>query len=515
MMNSYILVCMIIIYLMYYFQGIFSIVMFSSLKMSLISDSYSFFFFLTLTVVSSSVFLWTDYYMSNSIFLKRFMSLVILFVVSMWCLIFCPNWIFSMVGWDGLGVTSFLLVIFFKTRKALGSGLITAFTNRIGDCFFLLSIPLFFFNGWYFLNPTFFWFFVCFFLLSLTKSAQVPFSTWLPSAMAAPTPVSALVHSSTLVTAGIYLLIRYNFLNLYFLSIVGTFTMIMAGFSACSEIDVKKLVALSTLSQLGVMFVSLGLSQKKLAFYHLLTHALFKALLFMCVGIVIHNLFGSQEFREKGTLGAAGFSPIGFFIISNFALMGFPYMSGFFSKDSILEFFFYKEYSFFLMLLFLFGIGLTTMYSFYLINCALMSLFSKKPYLKVLNAKYSLKLPLSILSVGAIAGGYFLTLGFLDISIFMNYVDKILPVFCINLGLLLGMYVHSFENPPTLHTMWGLSSPAQMGSTPLEELAKLEMMDKGWFDWFSMWPLVAHFTALVYSFLSSLLMLLGILFIIL
>lgn len=178
-------------------------------------------------------------------------------------------------------------------------------------------------------------------LASITKRAQIPFSAWLPAAMAAPTPVSALVHSSTLVTAGVYLLIRFSFLieervrSVLFL--VARMTSLMAGFNACIESDLKKIIALSTLSQLGFIIIILALGFSTLAFYHLLTHAVFKALLFICGGKIIHEVGNRQDCRLIGGLREAlPFTRVAL-NLSRLSLCGFPFLAGFYSKDLIVE----------------------------------------------------------------------------------------------------------------------------------------------------------------------------------
>lgn len=174
--------------------------------------------------------------------------------------------------------------------------MITALTNRLGDCFLLGILGV---AAWARVHPPLVYLVVVLLLLtSITKRAQIPFASWLPSAIAAPTPVRALVHSSTLVTAGVYLLMRFNMASYEWMLAFGRATILIAGLCACAEIDIKKIVALSTLSQLGVMIVALATAQKDFCFFHLITHAMFKALLFMCVGVGIHTIFGSQDFRS-------------------------------------------------------------------------------------------------------------------------------------------------------------------------------------------------------------------------
>jgi len=178
---------------------------------------------------------------------------------------------------------------------------------------------------------------------AITKSAQFPFCRWLPQAIAAPTPVSALVHSSTLVTAGVYLLIRFysvfsdSLFALRGLLFLGGLTMLLAGLGACNEFDLKKVVAYSTLSQLGVMFVALGLGAPILAFFHLLTHAMFKAVLFLCVGICIHHHDHMQDIRFMGNLVRRLPVTQTVMLVANLALCGMPFLAGFYSKEPVLE----------------------------------------------------------------------------------------------------------------------------------------------------------------------------------
>jgi len=207
----------------------------------------------------------------------------------------------------------------------------------------------------------------------------------LPAAIAAPTPVSALVHSSTLVTAGIYLLIRFNalFIDTYFIKfilLVGGLTIFMAGVSANFEFDLKKIIALSTLSQLGLIIRILGIGFFQLAFFHLLIHALFKALLFLCAGSIIHNIDNSQDIREIG--GLINFMPftISCFNIANLALCGIPFLAGFYSKDLILEVSIIYPLRYLSYVFYFFSTGLTVSYSFRLVFYTISGEFNEKSF---------------------------------------------------------------------------------------------------------------------------------------
>lgn len=209
-------------------------------------------------------------------------------------------------------------------------------------------------------------------IAGLTKRAQIPFSVWLPLAIAAPTPVSALVHSSTLVTAGVYLLFRFNRFLIRFevknlLLYISVFTIFMAGLIANFEIDLKKIIALSTLSQLGLIIIVLSLGLKFLAFYHLLTHAVFKSLLFICAGIIIHFIDNNQDIRFYGILNEYVPFTIIRFYVSRLALTGFPFLSGFYSKDLIIEIIYIINFNIFIISFIILSVILTVSYSLRLI----------------------------------------------------------------------------------------------------------------------------------------------------
>lgn len=216
-------------------------------------------------------------------------------------------------------------------------------------------------------------------LAAFTKRAQIPFSSWLPAAIAAPTPVSSLVHSSTLVTAGVYLLIRFNSFRVgtrFWGLIISLLTMFMAGLGANFEFDLKKIIALSTLRQLGLIMRILFLGNSSLSFFHLLTHALFKALLFMCAGNLIHSINNCQDIRYMGSLIGQMPLTISLFRISNISLCGLPFLSGFYSKDLVLEVLSMQQFNFFIYLVFFFSVGLTARYRFRLLYYTLFGSFN-------------------------------------------------------------------------------------------------------------------------------------------
>nr|YP_009640808.1 NADH dehydrogenase subunit 5 [Gyrostigma rhinocerontis]QCU81307.1 NADH dehydrogenase subunit 5 [Gyrostigma rhinocerontis] len=351
-----------------------------NIVMTLLLDWMSLIFMSFVLMISAMVIYYSKEYMSDEENMDRFIILVLMFVLSMVLLIISPNLISILLGWDGLGLVSYLLVIYYQNVKSYGAGMLTALANRIGDVALLLSIAwMLNYGSWNYV----------FYLeemessdmvvvgglvlvAGMTKSAQIPFSSWLPAAMAAPTPVSALVHSSTLVTAGVYLLIRFNILICEtwvgsILLLLSGLTMFMAGLGANYEFDLKKIIALSTLSQLGLMMSILAMGFYKLAFFHLLTHALFKALLFMCAGAVIHNMNNNQDIRFMGGLSLMMPMTSSCFNVANLALCGMPFLAGFYSKDLILEMVSLSYVNVFIFVLFFASTGLTACYSFRLV----------------------------------------------------------------------------------------------------------------------------------------------------
>nr|DAZ91283.1 TPA_asm: ND5 [Gammarus wautieri] len=340
---------------------------------SMVFDWMSLLFLGTVCLISGCVMKYSEYYMEGEINFFRFVYIMLMFVVSMWFLIISPNMISLLLGWDGLGLTSYALVIFYQSEFSCNAGMLTVLSNRIGDVAILLSVALLFDNGswdFYFMDLGYSLSLIFLVIMAgATKSAQMPFSAWLPAAMAAPTPVSALVHSSTLVTAGVYLLIRFSEciynsgMGLVVLG-VSVMTMVMAGSSAMLESDMKKLVALSTLSQLGIMMMILSIGMKELAFFHLVTHAMFKSTLFMCTGFMIHSVNGMQDARAMSSFWLSSPS-LGILLSStNLALCGFPFLAGFYSKDMILECMFMVNSNLFIVVMLILGTGLTVGYSF-------------------------------------------------------------------------------------------------------------------------------------------------------
>lgn len=342
--------------------------------LTLILDPLGLMFSCTVIIISANVLKFSTVYIKDDKFINRFTILVLLFVLSINILIFLPHLIILLLGWDGLGIVSFILVIYYQNPKSLAAGIVTALTNRIGDVMLLLAIAWTLNQGHW--NILHMWLtdentyqILAITVAAITKRAQIPFSSWLPAAMAAPTPVSALVHSSTLVTAGVFLLIRfYDFISTAWwfsplLLLTAVSTTLIAGFRATTECDIKKIIALSTLRQLGIIIAAIGLNMVHLAYFHIITHALFKALLFVCAGRFIHSHIHSQDLRWMGNLSSQIPTATSCLILANLALCGFPFISGFYSKDMIVETSIFYHHNLLIVMLILLAVGLTSFYS--------------------------------------------------------------------------------------------------------------------------------------------------------
>lgn len=278
--------------------------------------------------------------MGQEFYSHRFLFLVMLFVLSIVILIFSSNFVSLILGWDGLGLRSFLLVIYYQNSYCAGRGLITGLTNRVGDVFFIIIIGMMLGSGsWQICRVEVVGVVGSLIILgAMTKRAQFPFSRWLPLAIAAPTPVSSLVHSSTLVTAGVYVMFRFRYcVDVKLIILFGRVTMLIAGSAALVEFDIKKVIAFSTLRQLGIIIVSLGFGAVDLTFFHLLRHAIFKAVLFIRAGVYIHFYLHIQDLRVIGGVRGSSLIVQRVMVFASLALCGFPFMAGFYSKDPILE----------------------------------------------------------------------------------------------------------------------------------------------------------------------------------
>nr|YP_002650716.1 NADH dehydrogenase subunit 5 [Dermatophagoides pteronyssinus]ACF54669.1 NADH dehydrogenase subunit 5 [Dermatophagoides pteronyssinus] len=423
-------------------------------NLSFCFDYVSCFFFSCVSFISSVVFIYSKYYMSvNSKIVNsdqlRFLSLLFLFVVSMFFLVFSYSWFLVMLGWDGLGVVSFLLVIYYNDPKSMDSGLITFLTNRLGDCFFLLSFMFMFYCGYFSFNYLsvidFLWFSVIVMVGAITKSAQMPFSAWLPAAMAAPTPVSSLVHSSTLVTAGIFLLIRFNFMLISvwgLMMLISLLTMLLGGLFANYELDFKKIVAMSTLSQLGFMVFSISMGNWLLGLLHMIFHAFFKSSLFLSTGSLMHFLFGNQDSRLFGGFFMSFFCKL-FFSMSCLCLMGFPFTLGFYSKDFILGNLLFFNTSGLIGYIFLISCCFTVSYSLRLLLLGYSGYSSYDPYTSFSESKTFFYGVMILFLISTFIGNFFLFY-FIPLNVVFSFFELFVGLLVLFFGVLTYFFLFNF-----------------------------------------------------------------------
>ena len=319
-------------------------------------DSLTVSMLIPVLIVSSLVHIYSIGYMSHDPHNQRFFSYLSLFTFMMIILVTANNFLLMFVGWEGVGICSYLLVSFWFTRIAANQSSMSAFlTNRVGDCFLTIGM---FAILWSFGNIDYSTVFslapfvnenivtiigICLLIGAMAKSSQVGLHVWLPMAMEGPTPVSALIHAATMVTAGVYLLMRTSPLIEYSSTVLilclwlGAITTVFSSLIGLFQQDIKKVIAYSTMSQLGMMVIAVGLSSYNIALFHLVNHAFYKGLLFLGAGAVIHAVADNQDFRKYGGLRA--YLPLTYsvMLIASLSLVAFPFMTGFYSKDFILE----------------------------------------------------------------------------------------------------------------------------------------------------------------------------------
>ena len=474
------------------------------LNLGLLSVSWGFLFdYLTLymifiiTSISLMVHFYSFEYMYSDPYILKFFSFLSLFSFFMLVLISADNLLQLFLGWEGVGICSYLLISFWNTRIMANKSAIKALLiNKIGDIFLIITICIFFyyfktldFTIIFILYPFFLiknFIFIninlnllntlAFFLLvgAMAKSSQIGLHTWLPDAMEGPTPVSALIHAATMVTAGVFLVTRFSPIFEYSssllikMSFIGSLTSFLGASIAMVQHDIKKIIAYSTCSQLGYMILSCSLSNYSGSLFHLLNHAFFKALLFLSAGSIIHSLSDEQDIRKMGNL--VNIIPFLYicFLIGSLALAGFPFLPGFYSKDYILEssltgFSINSSISFWLGTISAF---LTSFYSFRLINLVFFN--HNHLYKKIiLNFNYStifIYISLLFLVLNSIVSGYFfkdrfigLGSNFFGTSIFSlpwntNLIDieyipitiKIIPIFFSTLAIFIVIFFYNY-----------------------------------------------------------------------
>nr|AWV84310.1 NADH dehydrogenase subunit 5 [Calliopsida cinnabarina] len=469
--------------------------------MTLIFDFMSTMFLSTVMFISSVVILYSGDYMVDDKTINRFIYIVFMFVMSMMMLIISPNMVSIIVGWDGLGLVSYCLVIYYQNNSSNNAGMLTALMNRVGDVAILMSIAwMLNFGSWNFCSfidkMNMDNMIILIVLAGFTKSAQIPFSSWLPAAMAAPTPVSALVHSSTLVTAGVYLMIRFSniihnmdMINLFmFMSVM---TMIMSGIGANFEFDLKKIIALSTLSQLGIMMSILMFGYPMLSFFHLIIHALFKASLFLCAGMIIHSFSNNQDIRLMGCLCHQMPMIMTLMNIANLSLCGIPFMSGFYSKDLIMESMCFDSINSIIMLLMYLGIGLTSFYSMRLSFFLMLTNQNYSNYMCIKENFSNMIKSIMILSIySIISGSMFTWLMFNQSHILLLTIEaKLMTLMFSMMGIWLGYELSFFSKTNNslmnefLGSMWFMKQISTFHNQMIlfnNSLMFQKSVDQGW-----------------------------------
>ena len=392
-------------------------------------DQISVIFCIMITYITFLILVYTVYYMEGNPHIQRFFSYLTSFAGFMLILVTGGNYFVLFIGWEGIGIVSYLLISYFYTRiQATKAGLLALTMNRLGDMGLSIGFFALFalfgsieyatvFSITPYLNENAITIIsLLLFSGAMAKSAQIPLSTWLPGSMEAPTPVSALLHAATLVTAGIFLLLRsspiisYSDDALLIILLIGSLTAFVAGTTALVQNDLKRIIAFSTISQLGYMMIALGLAQWNIALLHTVLHAFFKALLFLSAGVIIHSLNDEQDIRKMG--GLIKFMPFSYtvMLIGTIALLGLPWLSGFYSKDLILELA-YGKYQFTSSLAYIIGsltAFLTAFYSIRLINLVFLTIPNAKKslYLNIHSETLLVIIPLTILALFATFLGF-------------------------------------------------------------------------------------------------------------
>ena len=449
---------------------------------SFIFDSLTVSMLIVIMTISLCAHIYSISYMEQDPHNVRFMSYLSLFTFFMLILVTANNLIQLFIGWEGVGICSYLLINFWYTRVGANkSSIMAVFTNKVGDISLLFAFAIIFqlFKSFDFniifsivsvgINNDYFYlnYYICFLMLigAVAKSAQVGLHFWLPEAMEGPTPVSSLIHAATMVTAGVFLIVRSSFLFeeipsiLVWISFFGSLTTFFGSTVGLFQYDIKKIIAYSTCSQLGYMFLSCGLSSYYNSMYHLINHAFFKALLFLTAGYIIHAISNEQDLRKMG--GLLKKLPLAsmMIFIGSLSLMGFPYTSGFFSKEKIVELFYnkliynyeiiqYLKYFYFFQFLAMFSIIITICYSVKMYIYLFLNKFNGyKQY--VFNLHYGsffLISPLVFLSYLSIISGYLLNdlmigigTDFWKYSLFISVQEN--NLFNINSGF----YLFNFE----------------------------------------------------------------------